>query len=368
MMYEVHLVAPVEAEERFTGLRAPGRAVVALHHAAFGEVWPVNNRHMRQLAEAGNLLQPFGCGKTEGCSARAGKKMEGRAESASMMEARAFMKGEKRRTALPSFYPHAPAATPAAASEKCLPASGKKRRITADMKSIRFSLFGKLMLLFALACPAASAAPTKVACVGDSITYGLGIANRQSNSYPAQLQKKMDAAAPGQWEVKNFGVSAMSLMKNTSRPYMGRAEYRASVAWAADIVIIMLGTNDSNGMFRDRIPSDFEKDYHSLIASYRAGRAEGQPRIILMLPPTCYLTGEVWHDPAEPVIQARVLPLIRKVAEAEKLELIDLTAALGTAWQPKLMPDKLHPSAAGATLMVEKIAPVVMGEEKTPQQ
>ena len=28
----------------------------------------------------------------------------------------------------------------------------------------------------------------KVACVGNSITYGAGISNREKNSYPAQLQ------------------------------------------------------------------------------------------------------------------------------------------------------------------------------------
>ncbi len=229
------------------------------------------------------------------------------------------------------------------------------------------SLVGRFLLLLALAGPTALAAPTKVACVGDSITYGLGIRNRTANSYPAQLQKKLDANAPGAWEVKNFGVSAMTLMKNTSRPYTGRAEYRASVACEADVVIIMLGTNDSNGMFRQLIPTDFVKDYHSLIASYRAGRPEGKPRIILMLPPHCYLTGEVQHDPAEPVITREVLPRIREVAKAEGLELIDLTSALGDTWQPELMPDKLHPSAAGAGCMVEAILPHLTGKAAAGQ-
>ncbi len=219
------------------------------------------------------------------------------------------------------------------------------------------SLVGKLLLLLTLATPVTLAAPTKVACVGDSITYGMGIRDRAANSYPAQLQKKLDATAPGAWEVKNFGVSAMTLMKNTNRPYTGRAEYRASVAYGADVVIIMLGTNDSKGMFRQLLPTDFVKDYRSLIDSYRAGQPEGRPRIILMLPPHCYLTGEVQHAPVGPVITREVLPRIREVAQAEGLELIDLTSTLGDAWQPELMPDKLHPSAAGAARMVDAILP-----------
>ncbi len=226
------------------------------------------------------------------------------------------------------------------------------------MMNLHVPRFAKL-LLAALLCPLALAAPTKIACVGDSITYGYTIHNREANSYPAQLQRMLDASAPGQWEVKNFGVSAMTLMKGTSRPYMGRAEYRASVDYRADVVIIMLGTNDSNGMFRERIGQDFLKDYRELLASYRAGREEGTPRIILMLPPKCYLTGEVRHDPSEPVIQSSVVPRIRSIAAEEKLELIDLYGALGTEWNATLMPDKLHPSAAGAALMVERIAPVI---------
>ncbi len=231
----------------------------------------------------------------------------------------------------------------------------------------RPSLLRFLLLMAILLLPTTLAAPVKIACVGDSITYGYTIPKRGENSYPAQLQRKLDAAAPGTWEVKNFGVSAMTLMKNTSRSYRARAEYRASVDYGADIVIIMLGTNDSNGMFRHLIDTDFTPDYHSLIATYRQGRAAGAPRIILMLPPKCYLTGEVVYDPSEPVIQSAVVPRIREIAQKEGLELIDLYDALGTEWNAALMPDKLHPSASGAALMVERILPALQGSPAPAQ-
>ena len=44
-------------------------------------------------------------------------------------------------------------------------------------------------LIFALAFCACAAEKVRVACIGDSITYGLGLANREKDSYPAQLQK-----------------------------------------------------------------------------------------------------------------------------------------------------------------------------------
>ncbi len=40
-----------------------------------------------------------------------------------------------------------------------------------------------------------------VLCVGDSYTYGLGAEDPQQQSYPAVLQRDLDAAAPGAWRV-----------------------------------------------------------------------------------------------------------------------------------------------------------------------
>ncbi len=223
------------------------------------------------------------------------------------------------------------------------------------------SLLPLLVLLLSFLLPATMAEPLKVACVGDSITFGYKIPQRETKSYPAQLQQRLDKKGKGKWEVRNFGVSSMTLMKNTSKSYWGRKEYQASKDYAADIVIIMLGTNDSNGMHRAGIEANFKNDYHALIASYREGREEGQPRIILMLPPKCYLSGK---GTDEDIIHDTIAPIIREVAKEEGLELIDLYDTLGTRWDEKLMPDKLHPNAEGATLMVKKIAPVVLKKQK----
>ncbi len=208
------------------------------------------------------------------------------------------------------------------------------------------------------------AAPLKVACVGDSITYGFKIANRETNSYPAQLQKELDKRGKGKFEVRNFGVSSMTLMQNTKKPYVKRQEYKDSLAFTPDIVVIMLGTNDSSGANRALIADNFMADYGKLIASYREGREPGTPRIILMLPPKCYLTGK---GTDEDTIRKTIAPMIRKVAKDEKVELLDLHASIGTRWKQDLMPDKLHPSAKGAAMMVKKIAPLVAkGVKKAP--
>ena len=46
-------------------------------------------------------------------------------------------------------------------------------------------------LLIGSVLSAVAQEPVKVACIGNSITYGSGIDNREQNSYPAQLQRML---------------------------------------------------------------------------------------------------------------------------------------------------------------------------------
>jgi lysophospholipase L1-like esterase len=72
-------------------------------------------------------------------------------------------------------------------------------------------------VLLAIGCVASVAQAKRVACVGDSITYGSDIANRTRDSYPAQLEQilqQYDSA----WEVSNFGVSGATMLTNGDRP------------------------------------------------------------------------------------------------------------------------------------------------------
>ena len=54
----------------------------------------------------------------------------------------------------------------------------------------------------------------RVACMGNSVTYGAGIKDREQNAYPAQLQKIMG----GSYEVGNYGFSGATLLRKGHRP------------------------------------------------------------------------------------------------------------------------------------------------------
>jgi len=56
----------------------------------------------------------------------------------------------------------------------------------------------------------------KVACVGNSITYGYTLPDRETNAYPAKLQKMLG----DDYVVGNFGKSGATLLNKGHRPYM----------------------------------------------------------------------------------------------------------------------------------------------------
>lgn len=122
--------------------------------------------------------------------------------------------------------------------------------------------FAFLMLVASI--PLFAIPPIKVACVGNSITYGAFIQNRELNCYPAQLQAYLGSG----YEVKNFGVSGCTLLSQGDLPYVKTDTYRQSLDYQPDIVFIKLGTNDSKP--QNRIYLDqFKHDYLELIDSYR---------------------------------------------------------------------------------------------------
>ena len=97
---------------------------------------------------------------------------------------------------------------------------------------------------------------TRVACVGDSITYGAGVAGRESNSYPAVLGKLLG----DKYEVKNFGVSGATLLKKGDNPYWRQGAFKKATDFKPNIVVIKLGTNDTKPQNRTNHMDEFATD------------------------------------------------------------------------------------------------------------
>ena len=76
-----------------------------------------------------------------------------------------------------------------------------------------------LMSAIVLTLSACQKEPVRVACVGDSITYGHGIKDRENDAYPGLLSSLLGE----KYDVRNFGVSGSTTMMGFFELYRVRA-------------------------------------------------------------------------------------------------------------------------------------------------
>ena len=212
----------------------------------------------------------------------------------------------------------------------------------------RASILAAAAALLAAAC--AAAGTVRVACVGDSITFGAGIRDRAKNSYPAVLGRLLGDG----YDVRNFGVSGATLLKKGDKPYWKLKAFQQASDFQPNVVIIKLGTNDSKPQ-NWRHKADFDGDLRSLADHFTA--LPSKPTVWLCLPVPVYQTR--WGI-NEKTVKGEISPIIEKVAAEKKLPTIDLHTAL--SGKPELFPDKIHPNAEGAALMAKAVAAAITGE------
>lgn len=188
----------------------------------------------------------------------------------------------------------------------------------------------------------------RVACVGDSITYGAGVENREENNYPAVLGAKLGR----QFVVRNFGVSGATLQKAGDHPYWALPEFAQVSEFKPDLVLILLGTNDTKPQnWKNR--QVFENDARALVEHFT--RLGNKTKVWICLPVPVYATQWGINDET---LYRDILPALAHVAQEKKLAVIDLYDALSN--RPDLFPDKVHPNAKGAELIAHTIELALM--------
>ena len=204
----------------------------------------------------------------------------------------------------------------------------------------------------------------RVACIGNSITDGHGIELASAYGYPALLQKKLGS---GYW-VKNFGVSARTLLNKGDHPYMNELAWRDALAFDPDIVVIKLGTNDSKPQNWQHA-SEFRSDLEQMLFALRPDLAQPvkkkkgkkkaapapavRPQIILCTPIPAFKS--TW-DISDEVITNQIIPILKDAAAKYDLQLLDLhTLYAGDG--DKMLSDGIHPDGRG----VQRLADIVAG-------
>ena len=194
--------------------------------------------------------------------------------------------------------------------------------------------------------------PVRVACVGNSVTFGYGLHDREREAYPVRLQEMLGDA----YQVANFGHSGATLLYKGHRPYISLPEFRQALNFRPDWVVIHLGLNDTDPRNWPDWKEDFIPNYRALIDSFLVVNPQARILVCQMTPifdrhPRFQSGTRDWH--------AQIQRAIEQVALGANAQLIDLYSPLHS--RPDLFPDALHPNAEGAQILARTVYSALTG-------
>ena len=199
----------------------------------------------------------------------------------------------------------------------------------------------------------------RITCMGDSITNGAGVPaeERDKFSYPAQLQKLLGDG----YEVINCGRGAAYSVgpdskykhpKPTAPSYSITQKYRDALVSEPDIVIFMLGANDSRTVNIG--------DPESITELYEALKGYCETMLALPTHPKIYLASTTYRydeDTPKTNVEEAIVPTQRRLAKDmgwDYIEMFEPTKAAALAGK-EIYTDKLHFNKDGYTLIANEI-------------
>ena len=195
----------------------------------------------------------------------------------------------------------------------------------------------------------------KAACIGDSITYGHGISNWPENNYPAVLQRLLGEG----YHVVNYGVSGRAVQDDSDQPYRATQQYQDSLAFDADVIVFMMGSNDTK-------PENWfgEEAYRTalldLLDNYTQG--EQNPVIYICTTPACFFMedsqGELTSFDLRPAYADTAAAIAQEVAAELGYPVIDIheLTAGNPQWFEK---DGVHPNNEGAAAIAQAVCDAI---------
>lgn len=199
---------------------------------------------------------------------------------------------------------------------------------------------------------------TKVACVGDSITFGCTVRGWRRNNYPAVLGRLLG----DQYCVNNFGYTNRTAIETADYPYTKTKLYEKSLAWEPDLVFLLLGSNDSKEHNWD--PEKFRRDLRALAESYLA--LPSKPQVYLMTPPPLFeVGGRVMWQLRKDIAAQEICPAIRRLSREMNLPCIDLYRVF--SGKKELFSDGVHPNRKGSLLLAQTVERAIRDKPKSYQ-
>lgn len=182
----------------------------------------------------------------------------------------------------------------------------------------------------------------RVACVGDSTTWGTHATRAEGVTYPDYLAKLGRRTL----RVRNFGVGATTLLRRSGHAWCDTGELERTIAFHPDIVVIMFGVNE---IAHPDLLDGFLPDALWLIGQFN--RAIPDVRIFIATPTPFAPENEQSLKNTE--LATKIIPVWRQVAQMTGCEVIEVNQS----YPPTLdfLPDGIHPNAKGNRLIAESV-------------
>eukprot|EP00928_Gymnodinium_smaydae_P070293 TRINITY_DN5415_c1_g1_i1.p1 TRINITY_DN5415_c1_g1~~TRINITY_DN5415_c1_g1_i1.p1 ORF type:complete len:517 (-),score=60.57 TRINITY_DN5415_c1_g1_i1:19-1368(-) len=200
---------------------------------------------------------------------------------------------------------------------------------------------------------------TRITFIGDSITQAHHV--NESESFPHKLQQKLGE----QYAITNLGVSgATMLTTGLAEGGSCRASYWSTPHWKkalesdADIIFIMLGTNDAKAYNWDA--GRFRSDYLAMLSAISVTHPRSS--VVLMIPPPLIADG--FGAMVRSVINEELPRIIRSInteagLPSEPVDMVDLFGGAASPDSSLLLEDGCHPNERGYERMAERILEII---------
>jgi len=199
----------------------------------------------------------------------------------------------------------------------------------------------------------------KLAFVGDSITYGVGVSDRFSASLVALVKDALE----DNYIVENFGVSGSSSLYSAKTPWINTPEAKLAYEFKPDVLHIMLGTNDIKNENWDAGKNNFKDDYKKIVDGFKA--LNPNLKVYVGIPPRIHKEN-VFGTRSPKILEEEGIPRIYEIAAeigAETINYFDPTKD-----KPECFADFLHPNEEGYKIFAAEALKVIPEKFEFPKE